>query len=76
MNDRSLSNGLGLSRTGTLSIRQALFELGYFDVYHGTSFGWEDRHGAELWEQTIRRKFESGGTVAKDVLDELFGHCM
>ena len=39
---------LGLSRTGTGSLRQALFKLGYFDVYHGTSLVNENPRDCEL----------------------------
>ncbi len=49
---------LGLSRTGTNSLRTALLHLGYNDCYHGFSLisgdGWRD---GIAWNQLLIRKF-------------------
>lgn len=39
---------LGLSRTGTVSLRHALFDLGYFDVYHESSFCSENPRDCQM----------------------------
>ena len=67
---------LGLSRTGTLSIRQALMQLGYSAVYHGIQFSNEDVHGAALWHDAVRRKFEGGPHLTVEDWDRLLGRCM
>lgn len=45
---------LGLSRTGTVSLRAALAQLGY-RPYHGHSM--ENRPDAHLWRQILEHKF-------------------
>ena len=45
---------LGLSQSGTVSLRHALFELGYFDVYHGSSVCNENPRDAEMWTETLQ----------------------
>lgn len=40
---------LALPRTGTSSVRQALLDLGYDDVYHYASVLDEDPRDAEMW---------------------------
>lgn len=67
---------LGLSRTGTVSLRHALFELGYFDVYHGSSFCNENPRDAEMWTEALRGKFEGAKPFERADWDHLFGHCM
>ena len=71
---------LGLSRTGTASLRHALFELGYFDVYHGTSFVNENPKDCDLWAEALRAKFENPDGKQKkwgrEEFDQLLGHCM
>jgi hypothetical protein len=50
---------LGLSRTATASLRHALFILGYFDVYHGSSFTNENPRDCWLWAEAMRMEFEN-----------------
>ena len=67
---------LGLSRTGTISIRHALFELGYFDVYHGASPYNENPRDAEMWVEALKGKYEGGKPFERKDWDQLLGHCM
>ena len=67
---------LGLSRTGTASLRHALFELGYFDVYHGSSFCSENPRDCQLWVNALRGKYEGGKKFEKKEWDALLGHSM
>ncbi|KIX03408.1 uncharacterized protein Z518_06960 [Rhinocladiella mackenziei CBS 650.93] len=67
---------LGLSRTGTVSLRHALFELDYFDVYHGSSFCNENPRDCEMWTEALRGRFEGGKRFERSDWDQLFGHCM
>lgn len=72
---------LGLSRTGTQSLREALFQIGYDDVYHQTNFNQNDPYDAELWLDAYRNRFESQGTPWdtqkwKNAFDAALGHCM
>jgi Sulfotransferase domain len=67
---------LGLSRTGTSSLRQALIDLDISDVYHFTSVVTENPPDAKLWVQALEWKLEGKGTWTKDDWDALLGHCM
>ncbi|KAE9376155.1 hypothetical protein N431DRAFT_371218 [Stipitochalara longipes BDJ] len=49
---------LGLCRTGTLSMKIALEELGYKNVYHFSTVD-EDPAHAGLWIEALRRKYEA-----------------
>ena len=74
---------LGLSRTGTQSLREALFRLGYNDVYHQTNFNQNRDYDAQMWVEAYRKKFEVGrGGSRWDTaqwrrfFDAALGHCM
>lgn len=67
---------LGLSRTGTSSLRQAFFDLGISDVYHFTSIVNENPPDAKLWVRALEWKLEDKGTWTKGDWDALLGHCM
>jgi len=66
---------LGLSRTGTMSIRQALRELGLSDVYHFVSIV-ENPADSKLWIQALEWKIEGKGSWTRENWDALLGHCM
>ena len=73
---------LGLSRTGTNSLRTALLQLGYSDCYHGFSLisgdGWRD---GVAWHALLTRKFASPAScstsleVSATQFDEILGQC-
>ncbi|CZR65117.1 uncharacterized protein PAC_15017 [Phialocephala subalpina] len=67
---------LGLSRTGTSSLRQAFFDLSIFDVYHFTSIVNENPTDCKLWVRALEWKLEGKGTWTKKNWDALLGHCM
>jgi hypothetical protein len=52
---------LGQSRTGTQSIRAALFDLGYADVYHLTSAFMQNPRDTEIWIEAFEAKYEGKG---------------
>lgn len=67
---------LGLERTGTLSMRAALLELGYYDVYHMVSCLFENPPDSDLWRDAIDAKASGTGKFTKENWDQLLGHCM
>jgi hypothetical protein len=67
---------LGLSRTGTVSLRQALIRLGYKDCYHIASTLQENPRDTELWLEALNAKFKGiGKEYGKPEWDALLGHC-
>ena len=67
----------GLGRTGTNSLREALIELGYYDVYHYAAVLQVSPKDAEMWNEAFEGKFGSGKKqYAKEDWDKLVGHCM
>ena len=68
---------LGLSRTGTSSLREALIDLGYFDVYHFAAVLQENPRDAEIWNEGLDWKEGKGGRkFTKEDFDAVLGHCM
>ena len=66
---------LGYSRTGTLSMREALSILGYPNPYHFSSF-YGNVKECDIWLDLIKRKFDGiGPPVTKQDFDGLLGHC-
>jgi len=65
---------LGFSRTGTLSMREALEILGYPNPYHFSSF-YDNVQDCDMWRELLDAKFEGKGTVTKEKFDGLLGHC-
>ena len=73
----SLANGRTVAQTEQESgIRKALFILGYYDVYHMTSFMNENPRDGELWAAAADAKFYGKGHFGKEEWDQLLGHCM
>ncbi|WPH03826.1 Hypothetical protein R9X50_00670900 [Acrodontium crateriforme] len=68
--------GLGLERTGTLSLRAALYELGYFDVYHMYAIMRENPKDVEMWADAFEAKYYGKGSFPREKWDALTGHCM
>ncbi|GIZ44609.1 hypothetical protein CKM354_000780300 [Cercospora kikuchii] len=68
---------LGLSRTGTSSLRQALLDLNYADVYHYASIHNENPRDADMWHDAFNAKFRNiGRGFGREQWDQLLGHCM
>ncbi|OQE35363.1 hypothetical protein PENCOP_c013G08935 [Penicillium coprophilum] len=72
---------LGLGRTGTASIRQALKSLGillpwgYEDTYHMMSASVENPSDCILWQQAFAAKYDRIGTFGRKEWDQLLGDC-
>ncbi|KAF2210307.1 hypothetical protein CERZMDRAFT_113265 [Cercospora zeae-maydis SCOH1-5] len=68
---------LGLSRSGTSSLRQALLDLNYADVYHYASIQNENPRDADMWHDAFNAKFRGiGKPFGREQWDQLLGHCM
>ena len=65
----------GLSRTGTSSIRAALKQLGYNDVYHYFSVLAENPRDSDLWIEAFKGKFQGAKPFSRADWDRLLGHC-
>ncbi|KKA31085.1 hypothetical protein TD95_001794 [Thielaviopsis punctulata] len=63
----------GLMRTGTLSMRAALRELGIHDVYHMQTLGQTAEDDVPLWTRAIDAKYNNKGTFTREDWDELLG---
>lgn len=62
---------LGLSRSGTDSLRQALVMLGYRGVYHGWEISGGSPEDVAFWIPWLKRKFANGGYDCMSLLPEL-----
>lgn len=65
----------GLSRTGTSSIRAALKQLGYNDVYHYFSVLAENPRDSDMWVRAFRGKFGGAKPFSRADWDQLLGDC-
>lgn len=66
---------LGMSRTGTQSMANALSQLGYDRVYHGHDMG-NDRREVIAWRDLWHRKQQPSGshTIRSQDFDKIIGH--
>ncbi|KAH7150374.1 P-loop containing nucleoside triphosphate hydrolase protein [Dactylonectria estremocensis] len=64
----------GVHRTGTLSIRSALWELGFHDCYHMHDVVNNPSHSPE-WIRAIEAKYAGKGTFTRADWDRLLGNC-
>jgi hypothetical protein len=62
----------GLMRTGTLSMRAALRQLGIHDVYHMQTLGVHQEDIA-FWTRAIDAKYNGKGHFGRQDWDELLG---
>lgn len=62
----------GLHRTGTMSIRSALWQLGFHDCYHMASVR-QSQHHAQLWIRAFEAKYSGKGSFIKADWDALLG---
>lgn len=68
--------GLGLSWTGTSSLRQVLIDLGYDDCYHFATPLNENPPDCALWSAAMDAKFLwKGKEFSQEEWDQLLGHC-
>lgn len=67
---------LGLSRSGTDSLRTALLILGFRDVYHGFTITAYQREDCAFWVPLLRRKITDVSTELRNVdFDSVLGAC-
>lgn len=66
---------VGLSRTGTDSLRQALLELGYQDVYHGFSYGASQNDSIQWIRLGQAQKSGNKAFLNASEFDRVLGHC-
>ncbi|KAF7537004.1 hypothetical protein G7Z17_g12943 [Cylindrodendrum hubeiense] len=64
----------GVHRTGTLSIRSALRQLGFHDCYHMQTMIGNPSHMPE-WVRAFEAKYAGKGTVTRADWDRLLGDC-
>jgi len=66
---------LGVSRSGTDSLKQALEELGYDHTYHG----WDTMLSPEhlvFWRDAMKAKFQGRKKFTRQDWDRILGNCM
>ncbi|RFU76177.1 hypothetical protein TARUN_6051 [Trichoderma arundinaceum] len=64
----------GLQRTGTLSMRMALKQLGFNDCYHMQNVLENPEQEAPKWVRLFEAHFGGKGTVTKADFDKVLGH--
>ncbi|KAM0432963.1 hypothetical protein ACHAPT_004668 [Fusarium lateritium] len=64
----------GVHRTGTLSIRSALWQLGFHDCYHMHTLI-QDPSRAPEWVRAFEAKYAGQGSFTRADWDRLLGHC-
>lgn len=57
-------------------MREALFQLGYYDVYHGVAAIHENPRDCEMWLDAYKACKDGQGTFGRKEWDQLLGHCM
>ncbi|KUJ18883.1 uncharacterized protein LY89DRAFT_554216, partial [Mollisia scopiformis] len=70
---------VGLWRTGTSSLLQALQTLGYHNTYPRDSPSpntWNSLSYNQAWNRVIDSKFLDGNAIPRETFDELMGDCM
>ncbi|TKA65957.1 hypothetical protein B0A55_10155 [Friedmanniomyces simplex] len=66
---------LGLGRTGTLSMQEALKILGYPNTYHYSSI-FANVQDAHMWNEALRAKYQGHGKpFGRREWDQPLGHC-
>lgn len=66
----------GVQRTGTLSVRHALYRLGLYDCYHMHDVRHNPSTDGALWIRALRAKYAGDGDpFTRDDWDGLLGRC-
>ncbi|KAL1967475.1 hypothetical protein VTN77DRAFT_3260 [Rasamsonia byssochlamydoides] len=66
---------LGVGRTGTASLRQALQRLGYVNTYHMMSASVENPPDCLMWHDALCAKYDGVGEFGRKEWDQLLGDC-
>ncbi|KAJ9199299.1 hypothetical protein DTO166G4_9112 [Paecilomyces variotii] len=67
--------GLGVGRTGTASLRQALQRLGYVNTYHMMCASVENPPDCLMWHDALAAKYDGVGEFGRKEWDQLLGDC-
>jgi len=62
---------LGLSRTGTMSLRAVFTILGYENVYHYMVPAMENPSHCDLWSQLLKKKYDKNELITRADLDSI-----
>jgi Sulfotransferase domain len=65
---------LGLSRTGTMSLRAAFEKLGYNGTYHYRVPSIEDPSHCDFWVSAFKAKFEDGDPITRSDFDKVYAN--
>jgi len=65
---------VGLPRSGTESLQQALLYLGYSHTYHGWDIVYDNECHSPGWVALARKKFYQGEAITAADFDALLGH--
>jgi len=65
----------GLQRTGTLSVRHALYRLGIHDCYHMHDVRNNPDEDGAFWIRAFKAKYAADGSFEKEDWDKLLGQC-
>jgi hypothetical protein len=65
---------LGLSRTGTMSLRAAFERLGYRGTYHYRVPSIEDPSHCDFWVKALKAKFENGDPITRSDFDKVYAN--
>lgn len=70
---------VGMPRTGTESLQQALLILGYDHTYHGFDIPYEEESRMPRWVSLCRKKWygdtNGDAQISVEEFDEFLGHC-
>ncbi|KAL2003156.1 hypothetical protein VTN02DRAFT_4851 [Thermoascus thermophilus] len=66
---------LGVGRTGTASLREALQRLGYVNTYHMMCASVENPPDCLMWHDALQAKYDGVGEFGRKEWDQLLGHC-
>lgn len=65
---------LGLSRTGTMSLRSAFKTLGYEGIYHYRVPSIEEPSHSDFWVRAFRDKYKFGDKITRKEFDEVYAN--
>ncbi|KAI1373084.1 hypothetical protein F4677DRAFT_448677 [Hypoxylon crocopeplum] len=68
---------VGISRSGTESLREALLKLDFTHTYHGWDTVLQPRFQLQAWYSLVKRKYEQPGSKFTSAdFDPIIGHCV
>ncbi|KAK5988960.1 hypothetical protein PT974_10458 [Cladobotryum mycophilum] len=64
----------GVHRTGSMSFRVALWQLGFYDCYHMSTLRDNLDHEPQKWFPAFRAKYQGGTPLTRQDWDKILGH--